>query len=257
MAEGSKTVLITGGAGSLGKAFVKLLHKDYHVVVVDNSEWAISELQTEFPDLSTVLADFSTMPLAEDYDFVIHCAAYKHVGLGEENVAEFIDNNLTKTVEFYKRLDKIRVGQLLYISTDKAVEPISAYGMTKALAERLTWQIGGQVARSGNFIGSSGSVIPVWEKQIREGKPVSITDERMVRYVIDLDEGAKQIWAKFLENERLIVPEMREVRIMDLLADVLKRHAYMNPQAYEPGVTVIGIGAGEKLREKLKWDDEL
>ena len=249
-----KTCLITGGAGSLGKAFIKLL-KDYNLIIVDNNEWAMAEIEDQ-DNLTKILGDFSTVPLNDDYDYVIHCAAYKHVNLGEENVAEFIENNLTKTIAFYDMLNSIRVGQLLYISTDKAVEPISAYGATKMLAERLTYQVGGQVARCGNFLSSSGSVIPLWEKQINEGKAISITDEKMVRYVMDLDEGVKEIWTRFLLGEKLIVPKMRKVRIMDLLREVLKKHHYMTPSAYEPGVKIIGIRPGEKLEERLKWSHE-
>lgn len=241
------SILITGGAGSLGKEFVRLLHKTHEITVVDNNEWAVAELRSEFPDLDIRLADFDHFK--SNHDYVIHCAAYKHVNLGEENTASFIQNNLIKTMRFYQNVS----GQILYISTDKAVEPISAYGMTKALAEKLTWDHGGQVARCGNFLNSSGSVIPVWEKQIAEGKPLTITDERMTRYVLEMDRAVDLIWTRFLLGERLIVPVLGEpVGLKDLAKTVLERHGKDDTYPIE----IIGMRPGEKLHEKLKWEWE-
>ncbi|MHB8482780.1 MAG: polysaccharide biosynthesis protein [Nitrospiria bacterium] len=246
-------ILITGGAGSLGKEFVRLLHKDKRLTVVDNSEWACAELRQEFPDVEIVLADFNGDDYNKAFNYVIHCAAYKHVDLAEDNVSAIIANNLTATAEFYREL---LCNKVLYISTDKAVEPISVYGASKMIIERLTWSMGGSVARCGNFLGSSGSVIPVWEKAIREGKPIPVTDEKMVRFVSDPKKAVKEIWTDFLAGKTLIIPSTREVRLMDLLTEVLRKHKFMNPGAYVPGVRVIGVRPGEKLVEKLRWDYE-
>lgn len=261
----TRKVLITGGAGSLGREFVRYLYDQfpettgspyrlYDITVVDNNEWAVAELRHEFPGVYTLLGDVRDFPELGPYDYVIVCHAYKHVDLAESNVFTAVKNNLSSLIGLYDSLKG--AGQILYISTDKAVEPVSTYGATKYLAEKLTWQIKGQVARCGNFLHSSGSVIPVWEKAITEGKPVPITDERMVRYVSNMDEAVKEIWEQFLVGEKLIIPKVRKVRIMDLLTEVLKKHGYMSASAYEPGVTVIGMRPGEKLEEKLKWDHE-
>lgn len=249
-----KTVLITGGAGSLGKEFVRLLHESYKVYVVDNSEWALAELQHEFPDIVTILDDFSSVSATAPIDYVIHCAAYKHVNIGEDNVSSFIENNLVKTIKFYERMYPAKI---LYISTDKAVEPISAYGATKMLAERLTTQQGGAVARCGNFLGSSGSVVPLWEKQIKEKTPVTLTDPNMIRYVCDTAESAREIWERFLGGEQLIIPQNRRLTLIEFITEIFQKHGYPGYEDYKPGIKIIGVRPGEKMEEKLKWEWEV
>lgn len=252
------TVLITGGAGSLGKAFVRLLHNKHNVIVVDNNEWACAALQSEFPDVTVLMKDFEKYRFDDNpADVVIHCAAYKHVDLGELNPHSFIENNVTKTGKLFALCQQFNV-DILFISTDKAVEPISTYGFTKALGERLAWHYGGKVARLGNILNSSGSVIPVWEQAIEEKKPIRITDERMTRYLIEDIDAVSQIWDGYLKGKRLIIPHMDEpVRLLDILLQVFQRHGYKEAADYEPGALIIGMRPGEKLHEKLRWDSEL
>jgi len=246
-----QSITITGGAGSLGKEFVRLLYKDYEITVVDNSEWAVAELKHEFPDIHVELRDFDHHKV--DTDIIIHCAAYKHVNLGETNVSSFIQNNLIKTMRFYS----INRGKpILYISTDKAVEPISAYGATKMLAEHLTKEYAGAIARCGNFIGSSGSVIPVWEKCIAERKPIPVTDEHMVRWVNEMEPAVKDIWTKFQLGEQLIISSGRRVTVRELLEETLNIHGFESIEDYAPGIVNIGKRPGEKMAEKLRWDWE-
>lgn len=250
-------ILITGGAGSLGKEFVRYLSnipEKPKLVIIDNNEWAIAEFRSEFPDIDAHLGDIRLLQTLANFSVVIHCAAYKHIELGEENVMSFIENNLLATMDLYKALAG-RTNRILYISTDKAVEPTSTYGFTKALAERLTWEVGGQVARCGNFLMSSGSVIPIWEKQIAEKKPLTITNPKMRRYVIEMPDAVEQIWKGFTENKSLIIPSMKEMSVLELLAEVLNRHG-LNLAEYKPGIIDIGKRPGEKVREKLKWSNE-
>ena len=251
-----QTVLLTGGAGSLGTAFVRLLHDEYDLIVVDNNEWAIAELKGKYPNVKVWLGEFYDYPLSGYEDFIIHAAAYKHVHLGEALPRDFIRNNLINTIKFYEKAEQT-LAKILYISTDKAVEPISVYGATKYLAERLTYDVGGAVARLGNILKSSGSVVPTWEQQIEAKVPITITDERMTRYMIEDSDAVNQVWNEFKKGEVLIIPKMGEpFRIMDMLTQVLERHGYATPEQYEPGVTFIGIKPGEKLSEKLRWDHE-
>jgi FlaA1/EpsC-like NDP-sugar epimerase len=258
-----RTVLITGGAGSLGKAFVRLLHKDYRVIVIDNSEWAIAELQKEFPDVECYLMDFADWKFDEvPCDYILHLAAYKHINLGEENPMAFIENNLTKTEKLFREAYKYNV-DLLYMSTDKAVEPISTYGYTKALGESLAKDFDFAIARCGNILSSSGSVIPTWEDAIKKQSPIPITDERMTRWVIEDYDAANQIWDMFKSGKKLIIPKCKNIRILDLLAEVLKRHGYdavsdlvSGTNAYPSGIYIIGLRNKEKLEEKLTWEDE-
>jgi len=251
-----RTVLITGGAGSLGKAFVRPLHKDYRVVVIDSNEWAIAELQKEFPDVEVYLDDFVNWRFDEvPCDYLIHLAAFKHINLGEENPMAFIENNVLKTKKLFQEAYKYNV-DLLFMSTDKAVEPISTYGYTKAIGENLAKDFDFAIARCGNILSSSGSVIPTWENAIKNELPIPITDDRMTRWVIEDFEAVNQIWDMFKAGKKLIIPKCTEVRLLDLLTMVLKKHGYDKASDYEPGIQVIGLRNKEKLSEKLTWEDE-
>jgi len=253
-----KNILITGFAGSIGQAFTAhLLHLGHRVVGVDNNEWAVASMQ-DHKNLDKRLQSFDTIgdPVFGWADILIHLAAYKHVNLGETNVMSFIDNNVTMTCNLFRKASKHSCN-ILFVSTDKAVEPISTYGFTKALGERACLSLGGSVARLGNILNSNGSVIPIWETAIANKQPIPITDERMIRYQIEAQDAVNQIWAGYEQGIQLIIPSMGEpVRIMDMLADVLARHGYAKPDDYEPGVTIIGMRPGEKISERLRWETE-
>jgi FlaA1/EpsC-like NDP-sugar epimerase len=246
-------VLLIGGAGSLGKAFARYLHNDYKVTVLDSSEWSCAELEQELPDVEVILKDMEKWSFAQNpCNTVVVLAAYKHLPLGEKNTHSFIENNLVKTGKVLAEAYKHNVN-ILFISSDKAVEPISAYGYTKALGECLTRQYEASVARLGNIINSSGSVIPVWEKAIEQGKPLRITDPDMTRYMIHEDDAVKQIWEQFLKGEKLIIPDMPEpIKLIHLAQTILELHK--KPIDYP--IEIIGIRKGEKMSEKLKWDHE-
>jgi FlaA1/EpsC-like NDP-sugar epimerase len=250
----AKRVLITGGAGSLGRAFVKLLHASHELIVIDSNEWALAELQKEFPDVECYLIDFKDWKFDEiPVDYLLHLAAYKHINLGETNVASFIENNIVKTRKLFEEAFKYNV-DTLFMSTDKAVEPVSTYGYTKAIGESMARDYDFAIARCGNILSSSGSVIPTWENAIKNKQPIPITDERMVRYFIEDYVAATQIWDMFKSGEKLIIPKCDEIRLLDLLAMVLKRHGYEKASDYEPGIQVTGVRGREKLKEKLDWD---
>ncbi len=249
------TILITGGAGSLGKAFVRLLRKKHDLIVVDNNEWAVAEFQDEFPGVGIHLNDFNEWRFHQDpVDLVIHCAAYKCLDLGEKNAHSFIENNITKTGKLFAEAYK-HGANILFISSDKAVEPISTYGFTKALGEKLCWYYNGVVARVGNILESTNSVIPVWEKALKEKKPIKITDIKMARWVIDADNAVKQIWDEYdTDSQRnLIIPKCKELSIMEILKEVFNRHKI---KADDYPMEIIGIRKGEKLKEKLRWEWE-
>lgn len=250
-----ESVLLTG-AGSLGKAFIRLLHKDYDLTVIENNEWQVATLQKEYPKVKFMLEDFSEWKFDQDpVDYVIHTAAFKHLPLGEENPNSFIDNNIIKLRKLFAEAYKNNV-DLLFVSTDKAVEPCSLYGYTKAIGESLAKYYDFSITRCGNILNSSGSVIPVWENQIENKLPVSITDERMVRYFIEDNDAASQMWDMFHNGKKLIIPQCKEIRLLDLLSEVLKRHGYDRAEDYTYGVQITGIRPKEKLRETLTWEWE-
>lgn len=249
-------ILVTGGAGSLGRAFVRYLSPTNEVIVLDKNEWAVAEFASIFPNVEVRLTDFATYDFHDAPDVLIHLAAYKHVNLGECNPASFVENNVTKTGELFRKAKEMAV-DVLFISTDKAVEPISTYGFTKALGERLCLHYGGQVARLGNILNSSGSVIPAWEAAIRDKRPLKVTNPAMQRYLIDENDAVKQIWAGFQDGKKLIIPDMGDpVTVAELLSKVLAKHGYKRRDDYEPGFEIIGIRPGEKLAESLYWSWE-
>lgn len=232
-------ILITGN-GTIGKAFARYLGD---VTVIDNSEWNIAEED----NVHYKLMDFSEWKFADNpVDLVIHTAAFKHINLGEQNVEAFIENNIYKTQKLFKEASK-HGADILFISTDKAVEPCSLYGYTKAIGEHLTKTYGGAIARLGNVKGSSGSVLARWEEAYSKGKPIPITDTRMERYFIDVDEAVEQIWHGYKAGEKLIIPDMPLRNILDI-----KNELY----GYDYPIEIIGKRPGEKLEEKLRWDKE-
>ena len=250
-----KRVLITGGAGSLGRAFINALKDKIDIIVFDTSEWAVAELRALHPDIEIHLRDFVEYRYNQHpVDVVIHLAAYKHVELGEVDPHSFIENNVTKTAKLFSECYKYDA-DILFISTDKAVEPVSAYGFTKALGEKLAHNYGGSVARLGNILSSSGSVIPIWEDAIKNEEPILITDPLMTRYVIEDIDAAMAIWKGFEEGKKLIVPPCRQVTVLDLAHETMARHGIEGNQ-YRPGIQIIGKRPGEKQDEKLKWDHE-
>lgn len=253
-----KKILLTG-AGSLGEAFIKYLNED--LIVIDNHEETVARLSSKYPKVKFILDDFVEWKFDQNpVEYVIHTAASKHQPLGELNPNSFIDNNIIKTRKFFAEAYKNNV-DLLFISSDKAVEPCCLYGYTKAIGESLARHYNFSIARCGNFLNSSGSVIPVWEQAIKDGKQIPITSEKMSRYVIEVDQAAKEIWDEFstvdedgnLCGNKLIIPDCEEVTIMDLLSKVLEKH---NKTFKNVKIKYIGIRPLEKLREKLRWDWE-
>lgn len=251
-----KSILITGGAGTLGKAFVRILNSTNNITVIDSNEWAVAELIKEFPNVNVILGDIAKWRYCDTpADVIIHCAAYKHVNIGEKDIEAFVDNNVYRTLKLFKEANKYNA-DVIFISTDKAVEPISLYGLTKAIGEYICKKYDGYLVRLGNILNSNGSVIPLWEQAIDEGEPIPITDERMVRYVIEDIEAADIIWNQYLKGNKFIVPPCDKVRLLDILADVLFRKGYDKASDYKPGIIEIGMRPGEKLEEKLKWEHE-
>lgn len=245
-------VLITG-AGSLGEAFIKLLHKKYDLTVFEINEWTVARLQKEYPDVTFVLEDYSEWKYDQHpTEYVIATAAYKHLPLGEENPNSFIDNNIIKLRRLFAEAYKNGV-ELLFVSTDKAVEPCSLYGYTKAIGESLARYYNFAITRCGNLLNSSGSVIPVWEDCIEKGKPLPITDGRCVRYFIEVDEAARQMWNWFYLGDKLIVPKCEKISIIDLADKVYEKH---NIPAEKRKIQFVGLRKNEKLIERLYWPEE-
>lgn len=246
-------ILITGITGTLGRAFTSLLQGKNTLIGIDRNETSVSEFKRLFPHVQVSLGDFGDVDFSQNHvDLLIHLAAMKHVDLCEENAVECVYNNVVKTRRLFQRAHKNGV-RILFMSTDKAVEPTSVYGYSKALGEAMALELGGAFARSGNVVESTGSVLGVWDEAIKAKQPVKVTHPDMRRYFISPDNLVKQIWNQWQSGKKVIIPEMdREIEIMELLREKLAKHGYTEDN-YPGGIEVVGLRKGEKLSERLDW----
>jgi len=257
-----KTILITGG-GTLGTELVEQLIKyDVHAIrVIDNSEQSLFKLQLKFGKESRLryllgdVTDYDRIEFAmKGADYVIHTAANKFVHFIEYNPFQAIHTNIIGTINVIKGTIKVpSVKKMVYISSDKACEPTSIYGMTKAIGERLVWwasRISDKTfvsIRFPNFFPSRGSVFEIWEEQSRRGEPLTITDKRMTRYFIPITEAARLTLKVLIDGKtgHIYVPKnVRKYKIMDLA------------KKYKKSTVVVGKRLGERLHEKLLTDEE-
>ena len=255
-----RTLLVTGGAGSLGREIVDILIRAGHKVrVMDISESGLAAMTYPESQFTRIYGDvrsyIRTYHAMRGCDVVIHCAAMKNLEITEGDVSEMIMTNTIGTDNVAKAATDLGVNCAILISTDKAVSPTSAYGASKLLAERewhckslQTNRTRFVVFRSGNFKQSAGNVLEVWQRQKDHGETPTITDPDMERYFIDTRKAAEIVcgipgWAK---NGDIVIPKMPLIRILDLL------------QEQHPGTSyrLIGSRQGEKRSERLMTDDE-
>lgn len=213
-------MIITGAGGTLGREFVRQLDNS---IAVDNNEWSLAEMRDW--NCQRILDDF--MEIDPDGKEIIHCAAYKHVDLCEKNAESCWYNNVVKTKELLFRASK-EAKDFVFISTDKAVDPASVYGRSKKEIEDYIKEIGfGKIVRMGNIYGSSGSVIPLWEKQIADNQPLTITDPTMTRYFISVQDAVRSILGlyKLAKPGQIIIPLLDEpITLNELKNRILKLH---------------------------------
>ncbi|MFI5157079.1 MAG: polysaccharide biosynthesis protein [Chitinophagales bacterium] len=191
-------------------------------------------------------------------DIVFHTAAHKHVPLMEENPVEAIKNNVFGTKNLIDAAKNSGIDKFVFISSDKAVEPSSVYGVSKALCERLVFEAGDtrfRAVRFGNVIGSKGSVIPLWIRQIEMGKPITVTSPDVRRFFMSISEAVSLIItiAGNTHGGSLYALDMGESILIRELAMRLIDQTIDKNQTIE----YIGLRSGEKLNEKLWGDDEV
>ena len=273
-----KSVLITGVAGTIGRNLLKqILEFEPKVVrALDHHEHGLFELRQETGERDNIrwllgdIRDKDRIKRAmEGIDVVLHAAALKHVFLGEYNPFEIVQTNLLGLQNVIQASLENRVERMIFTSSDKAVNPTNAMGASKMMGERLvaaaqeTSGTSGTIfasVRFGNVVGSKGSVVPIFEKQIREGKPVTLTDGRMTRFVMGMDEAVKLMLqtAKIAVGGELFILRMPALKILDLAEVMIEKlssqYGYMPEQIK---VREIGIRAGEKIYEELLIDNEL
>lgn len=259
------SILITGGTGSFGQALTKRLLKSNarRIAVLSRDELKQFEMKNQFHDdrLRFFLGDIrdsSRLDIAlHGVDYVVHAAALKQVDTGEYNPMEFVKTNVVGSQNIIDACIRNKVKKIVALSTDKASSPINLYGATKLTADKLFSAANNysqgygtlfSVVRYGNVMGSRGSVVPIFRQFAREGRPFPITDKRMTRFWITIDQAVDFVLESFeiMNGGELFVPKIPSMKIMDLA------HAVKNNFSYEE----IGIRPGEKLHEEMISADD-
>ena len=273
----NQVVMVTGGGGSIGSELCRQIaaNKPKMLIIVDiyeNNAYDIQlELKHNFPDLhlETMIASVRNSvkvdKLFETYrpDIVYHAAAHKHVPLMEDSPNEAVKNNVFGTLNVVKAADKYQTKRFILISTDKAVNPTNIMGATKRLCEMIVQTYNKRskteyvAVRFGNVLGSNGSVIPLFKKQIKEGGPVTVTHPDIIRYFMTIPEAVSLVLqaGAYAKGGEIFVLDMGEpVKIADMARNLIKL------SGYEPDVDIkivyTGLRPGEKLYEELLMEEE-
>lgn len=264
----NKTVLITGGTGSWGHGLIhELLKEDVaKIIVYARNEYQMVELSKEFSNskLEIVIGDIrdknALSSACKHVDILYHLSALKHVPICEKMPYEAIETNIIGTKNVVDSAIENQIDKVIYVSTDKAVNPDCTYGSTKLLGEKLFLSANSNqnhtkfiVFRGGNLIGSAGSVIPLFERQIFEKGMVTLTDERMSRFFISIQSASKLLIkiSKRAVGGEIFIPYMPSIRIIDIARYLLTKY-----KLDEHSISVTGIRPGEKLNEELITENE-
>lgn len=260
-----KTILVTGGSGSFGHAFARkvLPMGPAKLIVYSRGEQLQEAMAREFhyhPAMRWFIGDIRDQKRLEmamyGVDIVIHAAAMKIVPTCEYNPFEAVMTNINGAENVCRSAMATGVRQVIALSTDKAVNPLNLYGATKLAAEKIFVAANNlaagrchfSVARYGNVVGSRGSVIPLFRSLVEANKPITITDERMTRFWITLDQAVDFVLSslELMKGREIFIPKIPSMNIMDLAEA-------MDPDGAR---SFIGLRPGEKLHECLLTDDE-
>lgn len=264
----NKTVLITGGTGSWGHGLIQEFLKEdvAKIIVYARNEYQMVELSRKFnnPKLEIVIGDIrdknALSSACKNVDILYHLSALKHVPICEKMPYEAIETNIFGTKNVVDSAIENQIDKVIYVSTDKAVNPDCTYGSTKLLGEKLFLAANSNdnrtkfiIFRGGNLIGSAGSVIPLFERQIDEKGMVTLTDERMCRFFISIQSASQLLIeiSKRAVGGEIFIPYMPSIRIKDVARYLLAKH-----RLDEHNISVTGIRPGEKLNEELITETE-
>lgn len=269
-----KVILVTGGGGSIGSELCRQLAKmqPKQIVALDIYENGVYDLQQELrlrygdeldfkPEIANICCERSMRRIMEEYhpQIVVHAAAHKHVPLMEKNCIEAVENNVFGTLNVIKLCEEYGAQRFMMVSTDKAVNPTNIMGATKRMCEiiaRAHSASGSSVVfsdtRFGNVLGSAGSVIPLFKRQIANGGPITLTDKRIIRYFMTIPEASQLVLhsGAIAKNGELFVLDMGQpIKIYDLAVNMIKL------SGLEPfrdiDIIETGLRPGEKLYEEL------
>ena len=262
-----KNILITGGTGSFGRKYTEILLKKYKpnkIIIYSRDELKQYEMSQKYNAkcmryfIGDVRDEKRLEDAMQDVDYVIHAAALKHVPIAEYNPMECIKTNINGAQNVIQAAIKNEVKKVIALSTDKASSPINLYGATKLASDKLFVAANNMVGkrntrfsvvRYGNVVGSRGSVIPFFQKLINEGaKELPITDEKMTRFLITLEDGVNFVLNNFerMYGGEIFIPKIPSMRMIDLATSLAPNLSHK----------IIGIRAGEKMHEVMITADD-
>ncbi len=282
----SKNVLITGAGGSIGSELARQIVNigPKSLTLLEASEFALYEIDRELNDmdcdLNIILASIGNKnkldSVIQQYkiDTIYHAAAYKHVGLVQNNPFEAVENNIFGTLNVAQSAISNRVATFVLISTDKAVRPTNIMGATKRIAEQILQSLSNEseetikktrfsIVRFGNVLGSSGSAIPLFREQIKNGGPITVTDPQVIRYFMTIQEASQLVLqaSGMSSGGEIFLLDMGEpVRILDLAERMINLSGMevksnSNPEG-DIEIIFTGLKPGEKLYEELLIEDK-
>ena len=277
----NKIILITGAGGSIGKnLFFELLNsKPKKIILVEQDELKLFNLKKEYEniklkiknqiDVSFKLGNLSNEVFLKkiflddkNIDYVLHAAAYKHVGFGEENILSFVKNNIFATYDLAKISIANDIKKFIFISTDKAVNPKSVMGCSKSICEKMLIYLNKKhnlkniikIVRFGNVINSDGSVLPIFEKQILNGGPITVTHKNVTRYFMSI-KNACQLVLNTIEIDKkigiFILDMGKSYKILDIAKSMINFYFEKKNISNKPKIIFIGLQKGEKICEEL------
>lgn len=274
-----KVVLITGGGGSIGSELCRQVAKmsPKKLVLLDVYENGVYDVQQELKiayknnlDVCVEILSICNRPALERVfdryrpQIVIHAAAHKHVPLMEHNCCEAIENNVFGTLNAVELAEKYRAQRFMMVSTDKAVNPTNVMGATKRMCEMIVQSHSRtsdyttfSATRFGNVLGSAGSVIPLFKRQILNGGPITVTDKRIIRYFMTIPEASQLVLQSgaMAKNGELFVLDMgKPVKILDLAENMVRLSGYEPYRDID--IVETGLRPGEKLYEELLVNTE-
>lgn len=269
-----KTILITGGTGSIGTEVLAavLKYKPKKIIIFSRDEYKQHKLRYQYsnhPVIEYYLGDVRDLEslnyACQNIDVLFHCAALKHVPTSEEMPEEFIKTNILGCLNIKKTSYNNKIPLVVSISTDKAVDPLNVMGLTKALQEKIfsssyLQNINKQTkfvnVRFGNVVGTNGSLFPIIYHQIKNKQPLTITDKSMTRFFMTKSEAINLIFwaANYSQNGETIVKKMKSCRLIDLFNNFTY---IMNTKTKNYPLKPIGIRIGEKIHEYLITADEI
>lgn len=274
-----KRVLVTGACGTIGSELVRQLLEDYIVeelIALDNNESELFFLEQHFSmhsDAHFFLADVRDCEKLtrkmQGIDVVFHAAAFKHVIMCERSPFEAVRTNIMGVQNIVQAASDCNVKRVIFTSSDKAVNPTNVMGTSKLMGERLitaansNLRTGGQVfasTRFGNVLGSRGSVIPIFREQIRRGKAVTLTDEKMTRFIMSITEAVQLVIdsAALARGGEVFITKMPVIKIKDLAEVMIEELAPgYGYNSDDISIETIGVKPGEKMYEELMNEEEI